>query len=173
MTRTVTVAALQTSYGEDMQANIDKTIGLIRQAAAKGAQVILPSELFQGPYFCVTQEEHWFASAHPWREHPAVVQLQPVAKELGVVIPVSIFEKEGPHYFNSMVMLDADGEALGSIARAISLTAPAIRRSIISVPATPASRSGARASAASASASAGTSGILRAPAPWRCRGLTS
>ncbi len=113
MTRTVTVAALQTSYGEDMQANIDKTIGLIRQAAAKGAQVILPSELFQGPYFCVTQEEHWFASAHPWREHPAVVQLQPVAKELGVVIPVSIFEKEGPHYFNSMVMLDADGEALG------------------------------------------------------------
>ena len=82
MTRTITVAALQTSYGEDMQANIDKTIGLIRQAAAK-------------------------------REHPAVVQLQPVAKELGVVIPVSIFEKEGPHYFNSMVMLDADGEALG------------------------------------------------------------
>jgi len=113
MARTVTVAALQTSYGEDMQANIDKTMGLIRQAAAKGAEVILPSELFQGPYFCVTQEEHWFATAHPWREHPAVVQLQPVAKELGVVIPVSIFEKEGPHYFNSMVMLDADGEALG------------------------------------------------------------
>jgi len=113
MTRTVTVAALQTSYGEDMQANIDKTIGLIRQAAAKGAQVILPSELFQGPYFCVTQEEHWFTAAYPWREHPAVVQLQPVAKELGVVIPVSIFEKEGPHYFNSMVMLDADGEVLG------------------------------------------------------------
>lgn len=113
MTRTVTVAALQTSYGEDMQANIDKTIDLIRQAAAKGAQVILPSELFQGPYFCVTQEERWFTSAHPWREHPAVVQLQPVAKELGVVIPVSIFEKEGPHYFNSMVMLDADGEAMG------------------------------------------------------------
>ena len=113
MTRTVTVAAIQTAYGEDMQANIDKTIGLIRQAAAKGAQVILPSELFQGPYFCVTQEEHWFATAYRWREHPAVVQLQPVAKELGVVIPVSIFEKEGPHYFNSMVMLDADGEALG------------------------------------------------------------
>jgi N-carbamoylputrescine amidase len=113
MTRKITVAALQTSYGEDMQANIDKTIGLIRQAAAKGAQVILPSELFQGPYFCVTQEEHWFASAHPWREHPAVVQLQPVAKELGVVLPVSIYEKEGPHYFNSLVMIDADGSLMG------------------------------------------------------------
>jgi N-carbamoylputrescine amidase len=113
MTRTIAVAALQTSYGEDMQANIDKTIALIRQAAAQGAQVVLPPELFQGPYFCVSQEEHWFATAYPWREHPAVVQLQPVAKELGVVIPVSIFEKEGPHYFNSMVMVDADGEALG------------------------------------------------------------
>jgi N-carbamoylputrescine amidase len=113
MARKITVAALQTSYGEDMQANIDKTIGLIRQAAAKGAQVILPSELFQGPYFCVTQEEHWFASAHPWREHPAVVQLRPVAKELGVVLPVSIYEKEGPHYFNSLVMIDADGSLMG------------------------------------------------------------
>ena len=113
MPRTISVAAIQTSYGTDMQANIDKTIDLIRQAASRGAQVILPSELFQGPYFCVSQEEHWFATAHPWREHPAVVQLQPVAKELGVAIPVSIFEKEGHHYFNSLVMIDADGEALG------------------------------------------------------------
>ncbi len=113
MTRTISVAAIQTSYGTDLQANIDKTIALIREAASQGAQVILPSELFQGPYFCVSQEEHWFATAHPWREHPAVVQLQPVARELGVAIPVSIFEREGPHYFNSMVMIDADGEALG------------------------------------------------------------
>ena len=67
MARTISVAALQTSYGEDLQANIDKTIDLIRQAAGKGAQVILPSELFQGPYFCVSQEEKWFATAHPWR----------------------------------------------------------------------------------------------------------
>ncbi|MGQ2991133.1 MAG: N-carbamoylputrescine amidase [Brevundimonas sp.] len=113
MTRTISVAAIQTSYGSDMQANIDKTIALIREAVSQGAQVILPSELFQGPYFCVTQEEHWFTSAYPWRKHPAVVQLQPVARELGVAIPVSIFEREGPHYFNSMVMIDADGEALG------------------------------------------------------------
>ena len=114
MARTVTVAALQTSYGsEDIQANIDKTVALIREAAAKGAQVILPSELFQGPYFCVSQEEKWFGTAWPWREHPAVVQLQPLAKELGVVIPVSIFEREGPHYFNSLVMIDADGTLMG------------------------------------------------------------
>ena len=65
MPRTISVAALQTSYGTDMQANIDKTVELVREAASKGAQVILPSELFQGPYFCVTQEEDWFATAHP------------------------------------------------------------------------------------------------------------
>ncbi len=113
MARTISVAAIQTAYGEDMQANIDKTIGLIRDAASKGAQVILPSELFQGPYFCVSQEEHWFGHAYEWREHPCVTQLAPVAKELGVAIPVSIFEREGPQYYNSLVMLDADGEALG------------------------------------------------------------
>jgi len=113
MTRTITVAGLQTSYGEDMSANIAKTVDLVKQAASKGAQVILPSELFQGPYFCVSQEEHWFDTAYPWREHPAVIAMAEVAKELGVAIPVSIFEKEGPHYYNSMVMLDADGEPLG------------------------------------------------------------
>lgn len=113
MPRTITVAALQTAYGEDLQANIDKTVALVREAAAKGAQLILPSELFQGPYFCVTQEEHWFARAFPWQTHPCVLALQPVAKALGVVIPVSIFEREGPHYYNSLVMIDADGTLLG------------------------------------------------------------
>jgi N-carbamoylputrescine amidase len=113
MTRNLTVAALQSAYGMDLKANIARTIDLVREAAAAGAQVILPSELFQGPYFCVAQEERWFAAAHPWREHPCVAALAPVAAELGVVIPVSIFEREGPHYFNSLVMLDADGAALG------------------------------------------------------------
>jgi N-carbamoylputrescine amidase len=113
MSRTITVAALQTSYGGDMQANIDRTADLIREAAGRGAQVILPSELFQGPYFCVAQEERWFATAYPWREHPCVKAMQPLAAELGVVIPVSIFEREGPHYFNSLAMVDADGALMG------------------------------------------------------------
>ncbi|HEY8573939.1 N-carbamoylputrescine amidase [Phenylobacterium sp.] len=113
MTRKLSVAALQTSYGSDMGANIARTADLIREAAAKGAQVILPSELFQGPYFCVTQEERWFATAHPWREHPCVTELAPLAKELGVVLPISIYEREGPHYFNSLVMIDADGSLMG------------------------------------------------------------
>ena len=113
MSRTLTLAALQTSYGEDMAANIAKTADLIREAAARGAQVILPSELFQGPYFCVAQQERWFATAFPWREHPCVKALAPLAGELGVVLPISIFEREGPHYFNSLVVADADGALLG------------------------------------------------------------
>ncbi len=113
MAKTITVAALQASYGLDIDANIARTADLIREAAALGAQVILPSELFQGPYFCVTQEEHWFAGAKPWREHPCVTALAPLAQELGVVLPISIFEREGPHYFNSLVMADADGSLLG------------------------------------------------------------
>ena len=113
MPRTIKVAALQTSYGEDMAANIEKTKDLVRAAAADGAQGILPSELFQGPYFCVAQEERWFATAYPWREHPCVTALAPLAGELGVVLPISIFEREGPHYFNSLVMVDADGSLMG------------------------------------------------------------
>jgi N-carbamoylputrescine amidase len=113
MTRTMTLGAIQTSYGDDLHANIRKTADLVRQAADKGAQVILPSELFQGPYFCVAQEERWFATAAPWREHPCVTALAPLAQELGVVLPISIYEREGPHYFNSLVMVDADGSPMG------------------------------------------------------------
>ena len=84
MTRTLTLAALQSAYGDDQDANIARTIELVREAAGLGAQVILPSELFQGPYFCVSQQERWFAGAHPWCEHPCVTALAPVAAELGV-----------------------------------------------------------------------------------------
>ena len=109
----ITVAGLQASFGEDMTANIEKISGLLRKAAGQGAQVILPPELFQGPYFCKTQEERWFAEAYPWAEHPCTLAMAKLAKELNVAIPVSIFEREGPRYYNSLVMIDAGGETLG------------------------------------------------------------
>jgi N-carbamoylputrescine amidase len=112
--RLVRVAAIQTSYGPEMAANIEKTAERIRKAAGQGAQIILPSELFQGPYFCTTQDERWFATAFPALEHPCVTALQPLAAELEVVIPVSIYERDGPRYYNSVVILDADGTALGT-----------------------------------------------------------
>ncbi|MES1198466.1 MAG: N-carbamoylputrescine amidase [Pseudomonadota bacterium] len=113
MTRAVSVAAIQTSYGEDMGANIAKTERFVREAAKRGAQAILPSELFQGPYFCTTQEERWFATAYPAAEHPCVLAMAKLAKELGVVIPTSIYERDGPQYYNSVVIIDADGAQLG------------------------------------------------------------
>jgi N-carbamoylputrescine amidase len=113
MPNLVSVAALQTSYGPDLMANIAKTEVLVRQAAEQGAQIILPSELFQGEYFCVSQEEKWFSTAYPWATHPCVLAMQALARELNVVIPTSIFEREGPHHFNSLVVIDAGGEALG------------------------------------------------------------
>lgn len=113
MADSLTLGAIQASFGEDMNINIDRIASLIRQAAGAGAQVILPPELFCGPYFCKRQEEHHFADAYAWQDHPAVKKLSPLAAELEVVIPVSIFERDGPHYYNSIVMLDTDGSALG------------------------------------------------------------
>ncbi|MEX1366869.1 MAG: N-carbamoylputrescine amidase [Nannocystaceae bacterium] len=111
--RTITAAALQTSYGPDMAACIAKTEALVRQAARKGANVVLPSELFGGIYFCTQQDPKWFATAHPVGEHPCVLAMQALARELEVVIPISFFEKDGPHYYNSVAIADADGTILG------------------------------------------------------------
>ena len=113
MARTLTLAAIQFTPSDDMQDNIGRVAGFIRDAAAKGADVVLPPELFCGHYFCKTQEEEHFARAMEWTDHPAVRQFSELAAELGVVIPVSIYEKDGPLYFNSIVMLDADGAPLG------------------------------------------------------------
>jgi N-carbamoylputrescine amidase len=113
MARTLTLAAIQFSPSDDVQDNITRVAGFIREAAAKGADVVLPPELFCGHYFCKTQEEEHFARAEEWTDHPAVLQLSELAAELGVVIPVSIYEKDGPLYFNSVVMIDADGTPLG------------------------------------------------------------
>jgi N-carbamoylputrescine amidase len=111
--RLITVAAIQASYRPDMKANIAKTEGVIREAAKAGAQVVLPSELFQGIYFPTKQDPKWFATAYPAAEHPCVRALQKLAKELKVVIPISFFEKDGPRYYNSVAIADADGDILG------------------------------------------------------------
>ncbi|RFB05310.1 N-carbamoylputrescine amidase [Parvularcula marina] len=112
MSRKVTVAAIQYAPGlaKDSFAEAE---ALVREAASQGAQVILLPELFEGPYFCKTQEEEHFAMAQPWQTHPVVTRFAPLAKELGVVLPLSIFEREGPHTYNSLVCVDADGELLG------------------------------------------------------------
>lgn len=114
MSREIRVAALQSAFVKgDMPGNIARIERLVRDAAALGAEIILPPELFSDHYFCKTQEEAVFATAFAWHEHPSVRAMQNLAADLGVVIPVSIFEKAGPEYYNSIVMIDADGAMLG------------------------------------------------------------
>ncbi|WP_300530973.1 N-carbamoylputrescine amidase [Maricaulis sp.] len=113
MSKSFSVAALQADLSGDLAANLAIVEAQVREAAGRGAQIILPPELFQGPYFCKTQDEVHFASAYPALQHPCVSAMAELARELGVVIPVSIFEQDGPAYYNSVVMLDADGSALG------------------------------------------------------------
>jgi N-carbamoylputrescine amidase len=96
-----------------MKTNLDKVEALVCEAAAQGAQVILPPELFQGIYFPTRQDPKWFETAYGVGDHPCVRALQTLAKRLGVVIPVSFFEKDGPRYYNSVAIADADGEILG------------------------------------------------------------
>ncbi len=111
--RKITVAAVQTSYGTDLEDNIARTEALVREAARRGAQVVLPSELFQGIYFCTRQDPKWFETAHPAADHPCVKALSHLAGQLKVVIPISFFEKDGPRYYNSVAIADADGGILG------------------------------------------------------------
>jgi N-carbamoylputrescine amidase len=111
---TVTVAALQASLTDDVDENVGRIEFLIRSAASAGAQIILPSELFEGHYFCRTQREEDFKRARPVSGHPTIARLAKLAAELQVVIPVSFFEKDGPETYNSIVVLDADGQNLGT-----------------------------------------------------------
>jgi N-carbamoylputrescine amidase len=110
---TLTLAVLQAAFGEDEAQNVATVERLVRAAAAQGGQVILAPELFEGPYFPKTQDERWFARARPAAGHPIVARMADLARELGVVLPVSIFERDGPRYYNSLVMVDADGAVLG------------------------------------------------------------
>ena len=109
----VTVAALQTALTDDVGTNVKRVTELVREAHGKGARIILPSELFEGHYFCQTQKEDDFARAQPADGHPTIRHFQELAKQLGIVIPVSFFEAAGPEHYNSIAVIDADGTNLG------------------------------------------------------------
>jgi N-carbamoylputrescine amidase len=110
---TVTVAALQLAFTDSIDDNIAAVSELVREAAGKGAKLVLPPELFEGLYFCRTQDEGHFARALPAGEHPAVLAMRRLAAELGVYIPTSFFEAEGHHHYNSLAMIDDKGEVQG------------------------------------------------------------
>jgi len=111
--RNVTIAATQMACTDTVSDNIARGEKLIRQAAAKGANVILLQELFEGVYFCQDELTEFYARAQPVENHPTIEHFKALARELGVVLPVSFYERAGNARFNSVAILDADGRNLG------------------------------------------------------------
>lgn len=109
----LTVAATQMACGRDRAANVARGEKLVREAAGRGAQVVLLQELFETPYFCQEHDTRHFELAQELDGHPAVEHFRALARELRVVLPVSVFERSGNSYFNTVVVLDADGRTLG------------------------------------------------------------
>jgi len=113
MTREVTLAATQFACGWDIPGNLDTAERLVREAAGRGAQIVLLQELFATPYFPITQDTRHFELAGPAEGHPVIARFSRLAGELGVVLPVSFFERAGHAFFNSVAVIDADGAFLG------------------------------------------------------------
>lgn len=108
----VKVSAIQMSMSEDKAANVAKAKRLVESAAANGAQIILLPELFEGLYFCKDMDEKYFSWAHPLENHPLIAAFSTLASTLGVVILLSYFEKASSNYFNSLVVINADGSVM-------------------------------------------------------------
>ncbi|WP_445489620.1 N-carbamoylputrescine amidase [Niallia sp. 03133] len=111
--RKVKVAATQMSCSNNMEENIQRAESLVRQAAAKGAQIIQLQELFETPYFCQKEKADYYAYATELEQNKAVNHFRQIAKELEVVLPISFYEKKNNARYNSLAVIDATGEVLG------------------------------------------------------------
>ncbi|MFM2372069.1 MAG: hypothetical protein RIS85_1791 [Pseudomonadota bacterium] len=109
----ISVAALQLPLGGAEADNIAATAALVEQAAQGGAQIVLPPELFAGPYFCKVEDEALFALAYPLDQDPSVREMRKLAKAHGIAIPTSFFERDGHHYYNTLAMIGPDGDVMG------------------------------------------------------------
>jgi len=111
--RPLTVAATQFACDWNLAGNLERAERHVREAARGGAQVIVLPELFETPYFCIEQDSRHLALARTVHDSPAVQRFRDVARELGVVLPVSFFERGPVAFFNSIAIIDADGSVLG------------------------------------------------------------
>ena len=112
--RTVTVATTQMACGWDKQQNIDTATELVTKAAKAGANIVLLQELFETPYFCQVHDFDYFKLATSVADNAAINHFKALAKELDIVLPISFYEKSGNTFFNSVTVIDADGEILGT-----------------------------------------------------------
>jgi len=113
MPRLLTAAALQTHHDWNQSETVARVLGLAHRAADEGAQLVLPSELFEAPYFCKTANPAYRELARPIAGHPTIALFQKFARERGVVVPVSVYERAPDGLFNSVAVVDAGGELLG------------------------------------------------------------
>ena len=111
--RKITVAAVQMRCEKDRQANLKKAEKMVRKAAEAGANVILLPELFEREYFCQQRCYEFYQYAEETNVNAAVQMGIRLAKELGVVLPISFYEKDVNNLYNSIVCIDADGKILG------------------------------------------------------------
>jgi N-carbamoylputrescine amidase len=111
--RELTIAAPQFAASEHPEENADRAEAMVREAALRGARLVLLQELFESHYFCITENPRHLALARPFEGHPLVARFANLARELGVVLPVPFFERAGQAHFNSVAMVDADGAVLG------------------------------------------------------------
>ncbi|MGF6691631.1 N-carbamoylputrescine amidase [Metapseudomonas resinovorans] len=109
----LTVATTQFACSWDLESNLDQAEQLVREAAARGAQLILLQELFATPYFCIEQDHKHLSLAQEYDDSPVLKRFADLARELGVVLPLSYFERAGNAFFNSLAVADADGRLLG------------------------------------------------------------
>jgi N-carbamoylputrescine amidase len=107
------LAVVQMSMTSNLEHNLEKAKLMVRDAVARGANLVLLPELFENLYWCQVQREQYFQLANPLEAHPFIPKFQALAKELNVVLPISFFERANQAYFNSLVMIDSSGEILG------------------------------------------------------------
>lgn len=172
MSEMVTVAAIQLAFSDVREDNVARVEAAIRQAATAGAQVILPSELFESPYFPQVERPELFALAHELHGHPTITRMQALARELRVVIPVSYFEKAGQAFYNSLVVVDADGEVLGNYRKSHIPDGPGYEEKYYFAPGDTGFCVWNTRLRRSASGSAGTSGTPKPRAAWCWPALT-
>lgn len=109
----VTVACTQMACSWDLAENLDRAERLVKKAADQGAQIVLLQELFATPYFCIDVQERHFDLAQPLQGNPLIERFQKLAQDRELVLPISFFEQAGPAYYNSVVIIDADGHIAG------------------------------------------------------------
>ena len=165
--RKVKYAGIQMRCVKNAAENIKTADRLVREAASKGAQIILLPELFENRYFCQERNYDSYLLAKPVEENDAVIHFRKLAKELKVVLPISFYERDVNVFYNSVAVIDADGSVLG-IYRKTHIPDDHFYQEKFYL--TPVSRYGIPDMPESVWESAGISGFRNVPEEWRYRG---